>query len=149
MDWYKKAEEMAEETPTDWHNSIRIEQIVAGRTLHDVDGIEYMAPFRNPQMPIYEVDVRKTDDRWKMDLPGFYLEEGYSDDRKEVFENWLQHGIPIEVPEIYIDKNGVVSFINGRHRFSVIRDMGKSKTAMNVEFEDPYLLKFIDGRRIG
>ena len=78
--------------------------------------------------------------------------ESFSSPYKPIFRETLNNAESVRknggTPTAVTFNNGVASFINGRHRFTVIRDMGKSKTAMNVEFEDPYLLRFIDGHRI-
>ncbi len=40
------------------------------------------------------------------------------------FEEYLKTGKPIEMPQVHVDDNGVVSFTDGRHRYAVMRDRG-------------------------
>ena len=139
MNWYKMSQE---------EFSMR-DFIINNRQVATVDGIEYMSPSYSPNDPLYEVNIDLVDKYWK-EAPGedgYYLEPGYDDTRRVNFVEWMKKGIPIEVPEIYIDKDGI-SFSNGRHRFSVMREMGKTKMAMNVEFSDPQYLSLIEARLI-
>jgi len=118
------------------------------RDTYEIDGITYMAPIQNPNAPIYEVDVKLLDKKWKKDVQDFYLSPGHKDDRRLDLTTLMNNETPIEVPEIEIDENGNVHFENGRHRFAVIRDMGKQKTAMNIKFAHPDALSFIGAKRI-
>jgi len=146
MSWYKQSQENDydynyEEERRDW--------IIGDREVHYVDGIAYMAPHYHPDLPLYEVDVDKVDKAWRNGPEDFYLMKGYDDHRRQRFMGWKEkENLPIEVPEVYIDGKGALHFSNGRHRFSVIREMGKNKTVMNVECEYPKLLQLIDAVRL-
>lgn len=72
-------------------------------------------------------DVDKMDSGWKKD-GDFYVAPGKEDKRgaRERMESFVATGQPIEVPEVFHkhDDQTAVGFINGRHRFSVLRDRG-------------------------
>lgn len=58
----------------------------------------------------------------KSDVPG----------RREAFEKFLESGKPVQASRITVDEKGNASFIDGRHRFSVLRDKGADKVAVTV-----------------
>lgn len=72
------------------------------------------------------VNVPKFDASYSKD-EGFYIApggEGAMRGRRTGFERFLEKGEPIETSEVVVDDRGGVSFINGRHRYSVLRDKG-------------------------
>ncbi len=87
------------------------------------------------------VDPKKLDEVWKNDS-GFYIGPGGAGqigDRYPRFQQWLKDnpGTPIKAPIVSWDPyNNIPSFTNGRHRFSVLRDMGAQKVYLAVPKED-------------
>ena len=84
------------------------------------------------------VDVAKLDEAFQQDS-GFAIKpggEGAIPGRLEEFERFLARakaeGIAIEQSEVVVDKDGRISFVNGRHRFAVMRDMGVTAVPISV-----------------
>jgi hypothetical protein len=92
------------------------------------------------------VDTDKFDKAWSKDK-GFYIGPmgvGQIHNRYPDFIKLLQ--MPreqrkpllwgkkqeITASEVYVDKNGEVSFSNGRHRFAVLRDLGAKKIPVSM-----------------
>jgi len=77
------------------------------------------------------VDIKKFDAAWSKDV-GFYIPFGKGGiaDRREKFEKFYKglesSGGTLESPEVSVNDSGKVMFINGRHRFAVLRDKGIS-----------------------
>ena len=77
------------------------------------------------------VNIKKFDDAWSKDV-GFYIAFGKGGiaDRREKFEKFYKglesSGGTLESPEVSVNDSGKVMFINGRHRFAVLRDKGIS-----------------------
>lgn len=84
------------------------------------------------------VDPSKIDQAFQKDK-GFYIPPGGGGaevpGRREGFERFLASGKPIESPMATLDEDGTVSFEDGRHRFSVLRDKGVDKMALSVPKE--------------
>lgn len=96
------------------------------------------------------VDVAKFDEAWRQD-PGFYISFGGGgaaiEGRYEEFVRFLDkakaQGIAVEMSEPYsgVDHEtgrvyGAPGFVNGRHRFAVLRDMGIAYLPVSVGRED-------------
>jgi hypothetical protein len=86
------------------------------------------------------VSVAKLDRAWKKDEP-FYIAPGgigpsSIGGRYEQFETFLEaarrHRTPVEMSQVYVDEAGNVSFVDGRHRFAVLRDQGIAKVPVAV-----------------
>jgi hypothetical protein len=145
QNWYKKATN-EEENVEPWDEK---DWIVAGREVFEVDGLRYMKSKYTPYDVLYEINVAALDEGWKKDIH-YYFKPGFSDAREKNFREWMKKDIPIEAPEVFIDVNGAVAFGNGRHRFMVIRDMGKAKTVIAVSKEqDPRILRQMGARKLG
>ena len=92
------------------------------------------------------IDPKKLDEVWKND-PGFYIGpggEGQIGSRYPRFQQWLKDnpGTPIEAPIVsWNPYNNTPSFTNGRHRFSVLRDLGAKKVYIAVPKEDVAIFK--------
>jgi len=76
-----------------------------------------------------DVNTAELDKLWKMDIDMYIGEggEGGIGDRYKMFQEYLKTGRDIETSEITISSDmpqRPVSFINGRHRFAVMRDRG-------------------------
>jgi len=145
QNWYKKSAQEEEKDMEPWDEK---DWIVAGREVFDVDGLRYMKPQYSSGDILYEIDVAALDAGWKKDIH-YYFKPGFSDSRGSRFQDWMKKDIPIEAPEVYIDVTGAVAFSNGRHRFTVIRDMGKTKTVIAVsEEQDPRILRQMGARKL-
>jgi len=120
-----------------------------GRDIYEVEGLKYMTPTHAPNAPIYEVDVNTIDEMWQKEAQDFYLPKNSQDNRTKEFIEWIKQDEPIQVPEIYIDKDGAAHFINGRHRFAFVRDSGKTRTVMNIEFEDNKYMGIVGAQQLG
>jgi hypothetical protein len=94
------------------------------------------------------IDVAKLDEAFQRDT-GFAIGpggEGAIAGRQAGFREFLvgavQAGTKIEQPEVYVDpSDGGVSFANGRHRFSVLRDMGVTSIPISVPKESVAVTK--------
>lgn len=85
----------------------------------DEDDVEYRK--------LVKIDTSKFDDAWKHGIhKDQYIGKngiGGIKDRYQNFGKWLgSTNVPIEASTVGVDKNGNVSFINGRHRYSWLRD---------------------------
>lgn len=84
------------------------------------------------------VDLTKLDNSWKKDK-GNYVGRGGTENaiknRYHDFGEWLKKGIPVQMPEVYIRDNEV-KFINGRHRFSWMRDHGAHSIPVVLSLND-------------
>ena len=83
------------------------------------------------------VDVAKLDASWRHDK-GFYITPNGGGNsikgRYERFGKWLEQGLPVEMPEVSInDWRDCISFGNGRHRFSWLRDHGVTSLPVYVD----------------
>jgi hypothetical protein len=100
-----------------------------------VDGISYVKPSRAKNQALIIADIDKIDKLWKKQpVRGLYIGPNDPGDRgkRQGFVEFLQTtSEPIEAPEISVTDD-YVGFTNGRHRFSVIRDMGKKQIAVCV-----------------
>lgn len=101
------------------------------RKIYEHGGLEFMKSntASNTNQEVVFVSVAKLNALWKKDK-GYYIPKGGGGEseikgRREDFQNFLKKGIPIEMSRVDISKNGNLSFGDGRHRFSVFRDMGK------------------------
>lgn len=88
---------------------------------------------------LVSIDIPKFDSVFKKDA-GFYVSptgEGEMAGKREAFTKFLKTGKPIEAPEVFVDAQGGVSFVNGRHRYAVLRDRGETTipVAMSPEAE--------------
>ena len=73
------------------------------------------------------VNVAKLDAAWAKEADCYIGKGGTGNvigQRYPAFKDFKLKGIPIQVSEVVVDDLGAVRFINGRHRFSVLRDEG-------------------------
>ena len=87
------------------------------------------------------VDASKLDAAWKTGAGSLYIDQGGGGTstiigRREGVERFLESGKPIEASRIVVDQNGTVDFIDGRHRFSVLRDRGVKEMAVTLSKDD-------------
>ena len=80
-----------------------------------------------------EIDVEKFDKAWSQDKV-YYIppKSRINSQRKKQFLEFLKTNTPIILPEIRLI-DGVPDFINGRHRFSVLRDLGLKRMPVMVD----------------
>ena len=95
------------------------------------------------------VDVDRFDAAWKKN-EGFYIApsgRGESEGRRERFAAFLGKGLAIEQPIVSVLDGGRIGFTNGRHRMSVLRDLGIKKMPVSVDRETAAELSRIAGVR--
>jgi hypothetical protein len=85
-------------------------------------------PVRARSDVLVTVHTATFDKAFKRSGEGWYTGPGGTGatigDRYPRFEKWIEQNDTFEVPEVYVDDRGIVSFTNGRHRYSVFRDAG-------------------------
>ena len=81
-----------------------------------------------------EVDIEKFDKGWSLDKVCYMPPKGIaSSQRKLRFVDFLREGEPIIIPDVSLLPDNIPHFDNGRHRFSVLRDLGLEKMPMAVD----------------
>jgi len=90
------------------------------------------------------VDPQRLDQDWQKDA-GYYLPPGEDKSgRAADFRRFLAKEKAVEASRVVLGDDGEISFVDGRHRFSVLRDDGASRVAVMVpvdqvpEFEARY-----------
>lgn len=88
--------------------------------------------------PTVMADVRALDLAWQGDT-GFHIPPGGGSDPQK-YQNALAFvrkamasGKPVTQPIVSVDKDGVVSFTDGRHRFAALRDLGVKRVPVSVD----------------
>jgi hypothetical protein len=94
---------------------------------------------RSGDYELVELDSRKLDDAWRRDRD--YIPAGATTpdvmDRRAVFEKWLKQNPDAEVDVPLFYRSGeAVTVLDGRHRFSVIRDSGLPAAKVAVPSKD-------------
>ena len=110
--------------------------------IKDFDGtpalsdIEFMV---DPNVNVFDyvtvnVDSNKVDTYWKKDKSMYVGVNGIGGvkSRYSDFKKFLNVGERIEQSILGIDRKGLPSFVNGRHRFAVLRDIGMKKIPVSV-----------------
>ena len=108
---------------------------VQGR-LNDGSAIEFVThPNAQNDEVLVRVDPAKLDPAWQANRP-FYIPPGGGGaeipGRRPDFERFLGTGKPIESPRVSLNPDGSLEFIDGRHRFSVLRDDGANRIGVMV-----------------
>lgn len=107
-------------------------------------GVAFVKSLRakDQRMPTVTVDVAKVDEAWQRDHPDYYVPRGGQPDAvgqakyeqvRQFVERAIAEGIPVEQSQIVVDRDGSVSFIDGRHRFAVLRDLGAVAIPVSVD----------------
>ena len=82
------------------------------------------------------VSTAKLDRAWQRDGSSYLPKRGEGKSevrgRREGVQRFLTTGRPLQAPRISIGKDGGVSFVDGRHRFAVLRDSGVKRIAVMV-----------------
>lgn len=89
------------------------------------------------KLKIVNIDVKKFDKSWSQDR-GVYIGpngQGSIGDRSAGVMEYYETDKPIDASEVDILPNGRVAFIDGRHRFAVLRDMGAEVIPMAMDDE--------------
>jgi len=113
-----------------------------GRKIVESDGEKYMKERGRQDEVLVEVDIKKIDKSWKEDKSFYLPKDGKGESeiggRREGFKEWREKNkdTPIESPSVVINNKGEISFNNGRHRFAVLRDSGKTKIYVTVNKKD-------------
>src|SRR5690606_370696 len=77
---------------------------------------------------VVHIDLPKFDAAFRHGGLDFYIGQGGTgeiDGRRARFERWLEQGQQVELPEVSVNREGIVTFINGRHRYAYYRDLGR------------------------
>ena len=103
-------------------------------------GLNFVLPKRSKDRILCKLDVDKFDKQWKNsdERNEMYIGKGGTGNtignRYEQFGKWLHTDDrrwkrnpeePIEVSEISVNEDGSINFLNGRHRYSWLRDNDK------------------------
>jgi hypothetical protein len=75
---------------------------------------------------VYTIDMKKVDEAWKPNKT-FYVGKGGEGEiagRLKGVEDWMAEGKALEMPQIHVNDYGNVTFVDGRHRFAYLRDIG-------------------------
>lgn len=82
------------------------------------------------------MDSADLDRLWQRDK-GYYIPRGGGGaeigGRRAGFERFLEKGEPIQASRVAVGEDGRLSFIDGRHRFSVLRDQGVEQVAVTID----------------
>lgn len=70
------------------------------------------------------VDVAKFDRAFVKDTDYIGSNDAGISGRREKFVSFLQSGRAIEMPEVSVTAPGRIVFVNGRHRYAALRDIG-------------------------
>ncbi len=89
------------------------------------------------------VDVADLDRLWRESDPSRYVEPGGFTPGGEVagkydrFQRWLEDNPDTDIEASYVGfASGAPGFVDGRHRFAVLRDMGVKQITISVDPED-------------
>lgn len=87
-------------------------------------------PYKRTNLELVNVNVKKFDKEWSKDTE-FYIGKngkGQIHNRYQDFIEFLTTDPevrgPIEASEVHVNEFGKPGFVNGRHRFAVLRDLG-------------------------
>lgn len=104
--------------------------------LADGRQLSFVPRSNKPNAKVVMVDPDKLDASWAND-ESYYIPKGGGgaeiEGRRAGFERFMQTGRPIEMPYVSVGADGQMSFEDGRHRFSVLRDMGVNKIPVMVD----------------
>lgn len=114
---------------------------VAGRpaATASASGVTYIKDSRDRNNVLVNVSTSKLDKAWSQDKGGYIGPGGAGaiDGRRERFSSFLKstnngESKPIIASTVHLSKSGSVTFSDGRHRFSVLRDKGKRRVVVSV-----------------
>jgi hypothetical protein len=121
---------------------IRMSGFSALLALEGFDNVFSMNPeFERPSRNGYtyvDADVKKMDDSWKNESDYYVGKDGVGgqDGRYKTVSDFVDRGSSVIMPEVSIrTSDGVVTFIDGRHRFAVLRDRGLKRIKVAVPNE--------------
>lgn len=97
-------------------------------------------PIANPRSNVtILIDPAKLDRDWSKKAIEYIPAGGGGAEiggRREGFKEFLKTGKPVEASRVVLDDEGNPSFVNGRHRYSVVRDSGAGAVAVTVPKRD-------------
>ena len=128
------------------------DRIIKGQPIYESDGVKYLQPLRATGEPLYEVNMYKLDKVWGCYGNPFYIKFLGDNGKKKTaaIKDILSHNAPLDTLELNITKDGEFSIVDGRHRFFVLKSMGKKTIIVTVsESSSLEYLDIIDGKRIG
>ncbi len=106
-------------------------------TLPSGSNVLFQSPTGTGIVPVL-VDPAQLDAAWALDQ-GYYIPPGGGGaeipGRRAGVEQYLQSGAPITAPRATLDPDGTISFSDGRHTFSVLRDGGIDQMPVAVPVE--------------
>jgi len=127
------------------------DRVISGQPVYESDGIKYIQPLRDTGEPLYEVNVAKLDKVWGCKDNPFYIKSIGENAKPKItkIRDILAHNAPLDTPEVHITKDGEISIVDGRHRFFVLKEMGKKTIIVTVaEISDFSYIDIIDGKKI-
>jgi hypothetical protein len=89
------------------------------------------------KLMLVNIDVEKFDPAWARDK-GLYIGpngQGAIEGRAVSVMEYYETGKPIDASEVDVERDGSVVFIDGRHRYAVLRDMGAKTIPMAMTSE--------------
>jgi predicted double-glycine peptidase len=102
-------------------------------------------PSAQPDEVMVQVDPARLDVAFAKDAD-YYLPPGVAAPSERPggragVEDFLRTGKPLQAPRASLDANGALSFIDGRHRFAVLRDAGVDQVGVMVPVEQVALFR--------
>lgn len=101
-------------------------------------GVSYVKSPADAGHVLVDVRADKLDRAWSKDKNSYIGKRGAGaiGDRREQFREFLKDSKngaikPIVAPTVNVGKNGP-AFVDGRHRFSVLRDQGRKRVVISV-----------------
>ena len=111
----------------------------------DLKSLKWVRPRASEHEMPMTVDIQKVNDSWAKDKDMYIGPGGTGNairNRYERFIGFLHGGEPIEMPQIsWGEWSKNIQFTNGRHRFSVLRDMGLKKIPAMIPKKQEKLFK--------
>jgi hypothetical protein len=89
--------------------------------------------------PTVLMGVAAVDAAWKQEGLGYHIPPGGGEDKQKYanamafVKRAIAEGIPIEQSRITVDPDGTVGFVDGRHRFAALRDLGVPDIPVSVD----------------
>ena len=110
-----------------------------------------VAPFgSDPNEVTVWVDVAKVDQSWSL-ARGYHIGPGGTGaaigGRYARFGAFIPKGVPVWMAALGLQKGGVISFMDGRHRFAWLRDRGVQALPVRVPPEQADIINAVFGTR--
>lgn len=124
--------------------------------VHELQDLLFVKPERAVGDWVVMTKIEKFDADWEFQEPAYYIEiDGVNSPNKyRRFQEWLEDNpdTPIEMPEVCLWLNPLTgvwgpSFVNGRHRYAVLRDAGVEVMPFAVDADTARRFKKMYGGR--